>query len=144
MWSIPKQSRSGLHIRGHRGHPEVRAALIRYARWLRLNYAFPIRVPVYLSPRKTITTMHGEQASASCFAPWKPDDEPYIRIATGDYPKLHAERGRDNALASFLVSLSHEVTHYRQWIETGDLWEAGVVRRARAMVDRYATTVDHP
>jgi hypothetical protein len=118
--------------------------LIRYARWLRVHYAFPIRVPVYLSPQTTITTMHGEQVSASFFAPWDSRSEPYIRIATGDYSGLLAARGRDNALASYLVSLSHEVTHYRQWIETGDTWERGVVRRATRMVDSYATTVAHP
>jgi hypothetical protein len=76
--------RTGLHIRGQRGEIEVRQALFRFARWLRLNYKFSIRVPVYLSRRKFIRTMHGEEVSASFFAPWDLDIEPYIRIATGD------------------------------------------------------------
>ena len=70
--------------------------------------------------------------------------KPYIRIATGDYPELAATSGRDNALASFIVSFSHEVIHYRQWIETGGIWERGVSRRAVTMLRRYEKTVDHP
>jgi hypothetical protein len=136
--------RTGLHIRGHRGHPEVRAALIRYAKWLRQNYEFPIRVPAYLLPSEFVTTMHSNRSSASFFAPWDRTVEPYIRVATGDYPQLFKSEGRDNALAAFLHSLSHEVIHYRQWVETGEVWEEGVVRMARSMVDRYALTVDHP
>jgi hypothetical protein len=136
--------RTGLHIRGHRGHPEVRGALIRYAKWLRQNYEFPIRVPVYLLPGEFVTTIHGSRCSASFFAPWERTVEPYIRIATGDYPALRKSIGRDNALAGYLQSLSHEVVHYLQWTSTGEVWEKGVVRRARTMIDRYALTVDHP
>ena len=136
--------RSGLRIRGERGHPEVRAALIRYARWLRREFEFPIRVPAYLLPGSQVRTMHGDLASASIFLPWDRAVEPYIRIATGDYPQERREYGRDNALAMYLGSLSHEVVHYRQWIETGESWERGVAVRAHHLVDRYAETTDHP
>jgi hypothetical protein len=65
-----RHRRSGLWIRGHRGHPEVRAALLRYARWLRLQFEFPVRVPVYLLPGAVVRTMDGNSASASIFLPW--------------------------------------------------------------------------
>ena len=97
--------RSGLHIRGQRGHPHVRAALVRYARWLRLQFDFPIFVPVYLLSSATVRTMHGVECSASIFLPWKRDEEPYIRIATGDYPQLRRERGRDNCRIASLKML---------------------------------------
>ena len=122
----------------------MRAALVRYARWLRKQYEFPIRVPVYLSPRYEIVTIDGERCSASFFAPWDRNVEPFIRIATGDYPELKRELGRDNALGAYLCSLSHEVVHYRQWVETGEVFERGVIARADAMVSRYAKTVDRP
>ena len=131
-------------MRGSRGHPEVSGALIRYAQWLRRHYEFPIRVPVYLSPHEELVTMHGQIASASFFAPWDRKVEPCIRIATGDYRALKRERGRDNALASFIVSLSHEIVHYRQWVETGDIWERGVGVKARGMLRRYERDVDRP
>lgn len=139
-----KKCRTGLRICGARGHPVVRRALIRYARWLRVEYEFPIRVPAYLSPKELVTTIHGDTAAASFFAPYDRTVEPFIRIATGDYPSLMRKEGRDNALAEFIVSMSHEVVHYRQWVETGDIWERGVERKADTMLDRYALTVDRP
>ncbi|NQT12279.1 MAG: hypothetical protein HQ582_06005 [Planctomycetes bacterium] len=136
--------RKGIRIRGHRGEPDVRRALIRFARWLRKYYDFPVRVPVYLSPRERILTTHGQKVSASFFAPFDRDVEPFIRIATGDYCALKEERGRDNALAAFICSLAHEVVHYQQWLRTGETWERGVVRKATTMLRRYESTVEHP
>ena len=136
--------RTGLRIRGFRGHPVAREAVIRFAKWLRSQYEFPIRVPVYLFPSEYIITMHGEKVSASLFAPWDRKTEPFIRIATGDYPKRRRLRGRDDALAAILNSFAHELVHYRQWVETGEVWERGVIQRAQGIVDRYARTVDRP
>ncbi len=143
MWAT-RGGRAGIRIRGHRGHPVVRGALVRFAQWLRSEYEFPVRVPVYLSPHARLVTLHGETVTASFFAPWEPDQEPYIRIATGDYPADRAARGRDNALAGFLSSLAHEVFHYQQWLESGEICERGVAVRAQGMVNRYSTFVDHP
>lgn len=136
--------RTGLRIRGSRGHPEVRGALVRFARWLRKNYHFPIRVPVYLSGQKMLTTIHGEPATATFFAPWNREVEPYIRIATGDYPECESECGRDDALAGYIHSLAHEVVHYLHWIRSGEIPERGVAVRATTMLRRYERTVDHP
>jgi hypothetical protein len=136
--------RSGLRIIGRRGHPEVREAFIRYAVWLRHEMDFSIRVPVYLLPTPTIKILDGTRVSASILLPWDREIEPYIQVATGDYPSVRSQWGRDTALGSWLMSLSHECIHYRQWVETGQSWERGVAVRARHMVLRYARTVDHP
>lgn len=122
----------------------MRGALVRYAVWLRSALEFPIRVPVYLLPGEHVRTIDGELASASIFLPWNGTLEPYIHVATGDFLKLRRERGRDNALAAYLTSLSHEVVHYRQWVVTGRSWEKGVAAKARRLVQAYARTVDHP
>ena len=122
----------------------MRRALIRFARWLRKHYDFPMRVPVYLSPHEQIVTTDGNKVSASFFAPFDRDVEPFIRIATGDYPALKKEIGRDNSLAAFICSLSHEVIHYQQWLQTGETRERGVARRVTTMLRRYERTVDHP
>jgi hypothetical protein len=139
-----QEKRTGLRIRGARGHREVRGALIRYARWLRAHYQFPIRLPVYLSPRHRIITIDGHTAATSFFIPTDRDAEPYIRMATGDYPSLKEVIGRDSSLASFITSLSHEIIHYQQWIATGDVWERGVARKAVAMLRQYESTADRP
>ena len=103
-----------------------------------------MRVPVYLFPSDHIITMYGQKASASFFGPFDRSEEPFIRISTGDYPALRRERGRDNALAAMIHSLSHELIHYWQWLETGRAWEAGVGRKSGRMVDEYAKTTAHP
>ena len=126
--------RTGIRIKGERGDPDVRRAFIRFARWLRSQYKFPIRVPVYLYPGDHITTMHGDKVSASFFAPWDRKVEPYIRVATGDFQKLKKESGHDSALGSLLHSFAHELVHYQQWVETGEITERGVVRRARRII----------
>lgn len=140
----PRSIRTGIRIRGARGHPEVRRSFIRFAKWLRQEYAFPIRVPVYLFPSEYIITMHGERVVASFFAPFDRSMEPLIRVATGDYVQLKKERGRDDALAACLNSFAHELVHYQQWVATGDISERGVIRRAQSIVDRYAITTDRP
>ena len=134
--------RTGLRMRGHRGHPEVRRALNRYVRWLRKSYEFPIRVPVYFLPSETIITQDGEHVVASFFAPFDRNVEPFIRIATGDYPKL--KRDRDDALAAYIHSLSHEIVHYFQWVKTGNTSERGVSVKARSMLRKYEMEVDRP
>lgn len=139
-----KVLRKGLRICGSRGNSTVRRACIRCARWLRREYEFPIRVPVYLFPREYIITCAGQRVSASFFAPFNRREEPFIRIATGDFPELSKARGRDNALASFLLSLNHELTHYWQWLETGRTWEAGVAKRSLAMLRKYESAVRRP
>lgn len=136
--------RSGIRIRGARGQTEVKDALIRYAKWLRREYEFPIRVPVYLFPGETIVTQDGDHVAASFFTPYDREEEPFIRIATGDFPELKQTQGRDNALAAFISSLSHEIVHYFQWIETGEVSERGVAKKAESMLRRYARAVDRP
>ena len=135
-------NRTGLRIRGNRGNKEVRQALIRYARWLRSKYEFPIRLPVYLSPHKFAVMPDDRECSAGFFAPLDRNTEPLIRIYTGDYTELKKDIGREGALAHFVVSLSHELLHYQQWRATGDAWERGVAARAVRMLRQYEKEVD--
>ena len=136
--------RTGIRIIGHRGHPEVKDALIKFAKWLRKQYEFPIRVPVYLRPEEILISIHGAKCFATFFAPWDRTEEPYIRIATGDYDIEKKKQGRDDALAMYLESLAHEVIHYQQWIKDNKIKERGVAVKASNMVDKYALTVYHP
>jgi hypothetical protein len=142
MWAI-STGKSGLRIRGQRGHPLVRIALIRFAWYLRTRFEFPVRVPVYLSPHDTLTMMDGGQAVATFFAPWLPDVEPYIRLATGDFASLRKQRScLDHTLSLYLQCLAHEVIHYKQWILTGEIHEVGVKGRASMIVRDYSMSVD--
>jgi len=136
------RKRCGIRVCGARGNPEVRVAIISFATWLRRRYAFPIRVPVYLLPGQTVLTVHGERVSASFFAPWNRRVEPYIRIATGDYPRMKRRWGRRAALLSHLISLAHELLHYQEWVATNTVSERGKAVAARGIALRYEAS--HP
>ena len=122
----------------------MKDALVRYAKWLRRRYEFPVRVPVYLFPGNYIITSDGDKVAASFFAPYSRDVEPYIRIATGGYSELLENSSRDDALAAYITSFSHEIVHYFQWIKTGDVHERGVAQRALKMLEEYAENVEAP
>ena len=122
----------------------VRRCLLRYGVWLRRNYAFPIQVSVYLLPGASFTTSDGEQAEASFFAPDSPREEPFIRLATGDYAELQKKLGRDNALACYIGALSRQLIHYQVWLQTGNFATAAELRKGNLMLRRYNKDVAHP
>jgi len=136
--------RSGLRIKGRKVSAEVRLAALRFAKWLRTRFQFPIRVPVYLSPNERIRTQSGKRVPACFFAPNDGDVEPFIRVATGDYALLRAKLGRDRALASILCSFAHEIIHYQQWRSKRPTCESEAVRGAAKLIRLYAKTVGHP
>ncbi|WHY77306.1 hypothetical protein QNH20_25075 [Neobacillus sp. WH10] len=115
--------RTGLRIRCEQGvHPEVKRACLEFAKWLRKEFEFPIRVVVYLKKDYQIKNKFtNELVSATFCAPFDKREEPYIRIATGDYRELLEENGQDDALAAILGSIAHEMGHYYQWIDDLDL-----------------------
>lgn len=110
--------RDGLRIRSINGvDPEVRKACLEFVKWLRKRMDFPIRVVIYLKKDYRIKNKFTKEiATATFFAPYTHEEEPYTRVATGDYAELRNEIGKDNALASILLSIAHEIIHYKQWL----------------------------
>ncbi|WP_218163157.1 hypothetical protein [Paenibacillus sp. BC26] len=85
-----------------------------------------------------------ELVSATFFAPYDKYEEPYIRIATGDYLELVDGRGQDNALASILGSIAHELGHYYQWLDDQELDEIGADKCREGIIEEYESTREHP
>ena len=121
LWDLKEQEnlqdaaprKRGLSIRVEKNvNKEVRCAILKFARWLRKEYSFPYRVIVYVKASERVRAMNGEMVYDTCFRPTDKTDTPYIRISTGDYESLVAERGRDNALAAILCSMASMLTHY--------------------------------
>ena len=140
--------RSGLRMRFDQGvDPEVRRACMEFAKWLRQEYEFPMRVPVYVKAAVRIRAMDGDLVCGTFFRPYSMSVEPYARIATGDYLDLCEERGQDNALAEILLCMAHELTHYFQWLNQLNLTPVGEERQAKRyahlIVDDYADTNEH-
>ena len=144
-----KQFRKGIRLRFESGvDPIVRQAILDFITWAKQSFAFPLRLVIYVKATDRIKAKDGDLVCGTLF---RPDDypvEPYIRLATGDYSALEKENGRDNALASILWSLAHEITHYYQYINRTDLSLRGeeiqASRTASMIIDQYAQTRDHP
>ncbi|SFS76954.1 hypothetical protein SAMN05428962_2752 [Paenibacillus sp. BC26] len=138
--------RSGIRIRTESGvHPEVKRACLEFAKWLRREYNFPIRVVVYLKRDYQIKNRYTKElVSATFFAPYDKNEEPYIRVATGDYLELVNDRGQDNALVAILGSVAHELGHYYQWLDDKELDEEIADEYRDEIIEEYESTRDHP
>ena len=157
VWTIDKWKkfyskhpyRSGLRVRyENKVDSEVKRAIKECIDWLRSEYVFPKRIRLYVKANRRIKAQNGEMVCGTFFRPADRNQEPYIRIATGDYSELLEKRGKDNALAAMLYTLIHELTHYFQWLNDLDLTLIGEERQAtnysRSIMYDYSKTRDHP
>jgi hypothetical protein len=69
--------------------------------------------------------MDGEKVSATFFLPIIKTMNRIFEYLVGEYSDRCVISGRDNALASILRSIVHELTHYYQWINDIKLTEIG-------------------
>jgi hypothetical protein len=138
--------RTGLRFRCEKGvHPEVRNACLTFGKWLRSEFRFPIRLVIYLKKAEKIKTMDKDFVSAVFFAPFNKELEPYAKVSTGDYLELVTDWGKNEALASILGSIAHEIGHYYQWVNNEELEEELEELRANEfkeyVLDLYFPTV---
>lgn len=150
-WNIfvDNNCRKGIRLRFDKEvDKEVKRSCKEYVSWLRTQYDFPVRIPIYFKSSKYVTTSTGEKCSALFFGPYNKSLEPYIKVSVGDYQDLLKEVGKDNALAAILCSITHELSHYYQWIKDYDILLEKCERQAKyyatVIVDDYAETREHP
>ena len=141
--------RTGLRIRFDKSvNANVKRAVKDFAGWMRYEYFFPIRIPIYIKDKYRIIAKDGDKVCGTFFGPENICDEPYIRIAVGDYDYLLNKRPIDDVLASYLSVIAHELTHYYQWANGLELTPIGEERQAtmyaRYIMDEYAETREHP
>lgn len=159
IWTIEKwqkripasliQPQSHIRIRTDKGvDDDLKIACRDFVRWVKREYFFPIPIYIYLKNQNMLKTMDGDTAVGTFFEPSAYSANPYIRIAAGDYAELVASLGRDNAIATILTVIAHEMTHYFQWINGIVLTEIGFERQANRyaqyILNEYAETRDHP
>lgn len=133
--------RSGLRIKVYgKINQELRNEVKDFASWLRKHYCFPIRVPVYLHDKECIRAADGEYVSAVFFEPAKHDIEPYIKLSAKK--KSTALFPSNNEIADLLFSMTHELTHYYQWVTQSSMSDRGRERQAtnhaRRILWKYA------
>lgn len=133
-----KGHRTGLRLRCDKSvEPEVRVFCKAFAKWLRREFFFPIRVPVYIKGDYRIKAKDGEKVVGTFFWPYDYSTEPYVRIATGDYKELVEKYGEENAMWAILRTIAHELTHYFQYVNNIALTEIGEERQAT----KYSTYI---
>lgn len=109
---------------------QVRGFLLDFAKWLRKEFVFPLRLNVYVKKARRIRALDGDLVVGTTWRPFSYDDFPYIRLATGDYDELVADRGQENAKWAILHTFAHELTHYYQHINDLRLTPRGEERQA--------------
>lgn len=127
---------------------EVKRSCKEFAKWLRKQYYFPIRIPIYFKSAEKVRTRTGEFVSAKFFGPYSKIVEPYISIATGDVKEIEKNKGKDESLAAVLCSMIHELTHYFQWVNNIELTDTQAEKQAihykKKIIHEYALTREHP
>lgn len=131
-WSqyIDFECRSGLRLRFEKGiEPKIRQACMDFAKWLRKEYEFPIRVVIYFQNKEILTMpvpTWSAPAGLRCSAYFVPyvdkKDGAYICVAAGDWESyLHeCDDDIDGALTGYFTAMTHELTCYFQWIKNLD------------------------
>lgn len=138
MMNVQGFSRSGIRIvNDAKVSPLMKDAFLAYARWLRKNYDFPQRVVVYVKHSNSIKTANDGEVAATFFAPFDKSDEPYIKIAAGDFKELKMKVGVFQAIFSTLNSLSHELQHYYQWLDDDEFDEQVAIDGAEELTYEY-------
>lgn len=134
--------RAGLRCRIDREvDPRLRRTCLAFFRWLRREYPFPVRVCVYLKRDRRIRAKDGECVCGTFWWPYDIHEEPYVRIAAGDFAELCRKKGEEEAIREILLCIAHELTHYYQWLNDIKLTERGEERQAsmqsRLVVNAY-------
>lgn len=123
--------RSGLYLRIDKNvNPKVAQFCKQFAKWLRKEFYFPIRVVVYIKSSYRIKARDGDMVIGTFLRPFDYKVEPYARLATGDYQELVEKSGEEQAMWAILRSFSHELTHYFQYINNLPLTLIGEERQA--------------
>jgi len=124
---------------------EVRNDCVQFINWIRKKMSFPIRVTIYIKSDYLIKTrITKELVPAVYWAPNSLENEPHIRVATGDYAESLQKYGYYDTIASIFDSIAHELIHYKQWLvnPTFKNGEREANRKAKEIVTEYLDYLD--
>ena len=126
---------------------DVKKSFKRFLKWAKTHYYFPTKLYVFIRGTDFIKASDGDLVHGRSFMP---DDHiaPFIEVAVGDFSTLKSEDGRDNAIATLLHCLIHEMTHYFQLLSdpaaSDDILEEQAEICAEEIMERYQQTRMHP
>ena len=132
-----KWETSGLRMHFDKGvDSEVYRFCMSFAKWLRKEFIFPLRVNVYIRSNYRIKAKDGDLVVGTMWRPADASSFPYIRLATGDYQEMVERSSRDSAMWQILHTFAHEITHYYQYINKLKLTLTGEERQAKHWAER--------
>lgn len=138
--------RKGLRVRYANGvQIEVRNVCIDFIKWVRKRMTFPIRVIIYIKGDYLIKTKFTkEYVPATFWGPYNLENEPHIRVATGDYNECLEKNEYYNTIAEIFDSIVHELIHYQQWLvnQTFKNGEREANKKAKQIVYEYLDYLD--
>ncbi|SFS76386.1 HEAT repeat domain-containing protein [Marininema halotolerans] len=139
--------RIGLYTRSYGVQDQFKVPLQLFAVWLRKKRSFPIRVVAYLYKEEFIINKKGEKVVGLFFAPDDKNEEPYIKIATGDFQNIDFDCEEGMEIYSYLQVFAHEIVHYEQWINDQPFNEEEADVKSEEMVykfiDDICNDIDH-
>lgn len=110
--------RSGLRMRfDTEVEVQVREFCKKFAKWLRKEFFFPIRIVIYIKEDYRIRARDGEYVVGTFLWLTIYGTEPYIRIAAGDYQELKESRGEERQATKYarnIISDYNETKEYSQ------------------------------
>ncbi len=124
----------GIYFHYQKGiEPDLKQKYISFAKWLRANYIFPVRLNVYILNCEQVRLRSGQMAYGSFR--WYSARTPNIRVPSAIEPELLREYTKDEIYEQILSSLVHELTHYYQWVL--GLEQSNAVSERQANYYRY-------
>ena len=107
-----------------------------------------MRIPIYFKNVPYIKAKDGDHVSAIFFGPYERYIEPFISISLGKFADDVNIYGYKNCIIGIFNSITHELTHYFQWINSLELTEEAeesqAERYSRMIVYDYAEVKEHP
>ena len=108
--------------------PELREFYLRFSKWLRGRYVFPVHLTVYVLNQEKIRLRDGTLKYGSFR--FYPTRSPRIKVPSKVEAALLEECSLAEVYVMILSSLVHELTHYFQW--------AAALEQTNAVSERQA------
>ena len=143
IWNVKSNENRGVKLHfDPEVDQELKKEIQAFLRWIRKSYIFPTKLNIRISKEYRITTWTtNEKVCGTIFFPDAKNHNPIIRIATRDYHFLIAKYGKFSAGCMILDTISHEITHYYQWLKdssgSGDFNEGQAMYKSKQIVNKY-------
>ena len=138
IWFCEKWKKNNSHVSSYGSiklrfdkdvNTELKKMVSDYCSWLKAFFTFPVNVMIYIKTSKKIRAKKGgwTLGTFDWYGEFPCCKRPYICIAVGTY---YDSSEKEEAAQTILKTISHELTHYFQWINDIVLSPNGLEKQA--------------